>query len=63
MSDRTPTENCCKECLYIEASNAQNKFIKLTFILVQVREIGKMEDSYLTFTLVFISLKIELNEK
>lgn len=63
MSDRTPTENCCKECIYIEASNAQNKFIKLTFILIKGREIGEMEDSYLIFTLVFISLKTKLNEK
>lgn len=63
MSDRTPTENCWKECLYIEVSNAQNKFIKLTFILIKVREIEQMEHSYLIFTLVFIFLKIELNEK
>lgn len=62
MSDRTPTENCCKECLSTEASNAQNKFIKLTFILIK-RQIGEMEDSYLILTLVFSSLKIELKEK
>lgn len=63
MSDRTPTENCWKKCLYIEVSNAQNKFIKLTFILIKVRETGEMEDYYLIFTLVFILLKIALNEK
>lgn len=63
MSDKTPTENCWKECLYIEVSNAQNNFIKLTFILMKVRGIGGREDSYLIFTLVFIFLKIELNEK
>lgn len=63
MSDWTPPENCWKECLYTEVSNAQNKFIKLTFILIKVRGIGEMEDSYLIFTLVSIFLKIELNEK
>lgn len=59
MSDWTPTEKCWNRCLSVKVSNAQNKFIKLTFILIKTRGTncgGVGGDSYLIFTLVIIFL-------
>lgn len=41
ISDWTPSEECWNQCLPVKMNNARTKFIKLMFILIKARGIGK----------------------